>query len=159
MLQFKDIQSNHPVFILNKQDLTVTQGKVINAAFARVDNSNGMPQMVRDIDIEMNGKIATYSIHENLSITYANKGDVVIATERSGLANEITAMRNTAKQVLESVDRHKAVIEKADTLLADLDPFCRAQLFLGPCVQRKSCARQKALRHGERTQGLKRYDV
>lgn len=122
MLQFKDIQSNHPVFILNKQDLTVTQGKVINAAFARVDNSNGMPQMVRDIDIEMNGKIATYSIPENLSITYANKGDVVIATERTGLANEITAMRNTAKQVLESVDRHKAVIEKADALLADLDP-------------------------------------
>lgn len=122
MLQFKDIQSNHPVFILNKQDLTVTQGKVINAAFARVDNSNGMPQMVRDIDIEMNGKIATYSIPENLSITYANKGDVVIATERSGLANEVTAMRNTAKQVLESVDRHKAVIEKADALLADLDP-------------------------------------
>lgn len=122
MLQFKDIQSNHPVFILNKRDLTVTPGKVINAAFARVDNSNGMPQMVRDIDIEMNGKIATYSIPENLSITYANKGDIVIATERSGLANEITAMRNTAKQVLESVDRHKAVIEKADTLLADLDP-------------------------------------
>lgn len=122
MIQFKDIQSNHPVHILDKQSLTITQGKVINAAFSRIDNTQGMPQMVRDIDIEWNGRTATYSIPENLSVTYANKGTMVIATERSGLSNEVSAMKATAEQVLASVDKHKEVIAKADALLAELDP-------------------------------------
>lgn len=125
MLQFKDIKQNYPVFILNKQELTVTQGKVTAAAFPRLDlnpqkAATSPTQMVVDITIEANGKTATYTIPEQLSVTYA--GDIVLSTESTGLVSEIEAMKASAEQALANVNRHKEVLAKASDLLASLNP-------------------------------------
>ena len=46
--------------------------------------------MVIDVTIESNGKTATYTIPENLSVTYA--GDIVLSTDKQGL---IAALKTT----------------------------------------------------------------
>jgi hypothetical protein len=59
--------------------------------------------MVIDVTIESNGKTATYTIPENLSVTYA--GDIVLATDKQGLIAEVESMKNTAEKILESVPK------------------------------------------------------
>lgn len=119
---FKDIKQNYPVYILNKQDLSLTQGKAVQVPFPRIEmnQKTGKTEMVIDVTIEANGKTATYVIPENLSVTYA--GNLILSTDKMGLASEIEAMKNTAEQVLASVDHHKEVLKKASSLLAELNP-------------------------------------
>jgi len=77
--------------------------------------------MVVDVTIESNGKTATYTIPENLSVTYA--GDIVLSTDKQGLAAEVESMKSTAEKILESVPKQREVVEKATALLADLNPI------------------------------------
>lgn len=85
-MAFKDVKQNYSVYILNKQDITITDGKVISVGFPHLDLNTkpamGQSQMVVDVTIEANSKTATYSIPENLSVTYA--GDVVLSTDKQG---------------------------------------------------------------------------
>ena len=113
---FKDIKQNYPVYILNKQDLSLTQGKAVQVPFPRME----MNQKTGKITIEANGKTATYVIPESLSVTYA--GNLILSTDKMSLASEIEAMKNTAEQVLASVDHQKEVLEKSSSLLAELNP-------------------------------------
>ena len=119
---FKDIKQNYPVFILDKQALTITQGKAIAVAFPRLDlNKNtAVTQMVVDVTIEAEGKTATYTIPENLSVTYA--GNLVLSTDRQGLVNEVEAMKTAAEQALSSMERQKEILAKSSALLAELNP-------------------------------------
>ena len=119
---FKDVKQNYPVYILNKQDLSLTQGKAAQVPFPRMEmnQKTGKTEMVIDITIEANGKTATYVIPENLSVTYA--GNLILSTDKMSLASEIEAMKNTAEQVLASVDHQKEVLEKSSSLLAELNP-------------------------------------
>lgn len=72
-MAFKDVKQNYSVYILNKQDITITDGKVISVGFPHLDLNTkptmGQSQMVVDVTIEANSKTATYSIPENLSVT------------------------------------------------------------------------------------------
>ena len=111
--------------MLNKQNMTILDSKVISVGFPHMDMNNkpqlGQSQMVVDVTIESEGKTATYTIPENLSVTYA--GDIVLSTDKQGLICEIEAMKNSAEKVLESVPRQREIIDKATTLLADLNPI------------------------------------
>lgn len=122
---FKDIKQNYPVYILDKQNIKFTQGKTISVSFPRMENTNpmAMGKSVLDIVIEADGKNATYAIPENVGIVYA--GDIVLSTDREGIAREIEAMKTSAEQALASVDRQKAIVEKSTKLLAELNPAFR----------------------------------
>lgn len=67
-MAFKDVKQNYSVYILNKQDITITDGKVISVGFPHLDLNTkptmGQSQMVVDVTIEANSKTATYSIPE-----------------------------------------------------------------------------------------------
>lgn len=126
---FKELKQNYPVYILDKQTVTFTQGKVIGVSLPRMNVGNGtMPMMptssptvmLVDVTIEADGRTATYSIPENLAVTYA--GSTVLSTDREGISREIEAMRATAEQVLSSVDRQKEILDKTQSLLAELNP-------------------------------------
>lgn len=121
-MQFKDIKQNYPVYIFNKQDLSFIQGKATQVSFPRVEmnQKTGKTEMVVDITIEINGKTTSYVIPENLSVTYA--GNLILSTDKAGLANEIEAMKTTAEQILASVDHQKEILEKSSSILAQLNP-------------------------------------
>lgn len=123
-MAFKDIKQSYSVYILNKQNMAIADGKVISVGFPHMDMNSkpqlGQSQMVVDVTIESEGKTATYTIPENLSVTYA--GDIVLATDKQGLVCEVEAMKNAAEKILESVPRQKEIVDKSSTLLADLNP-------------------------------------
>ena len=126
---FKELKQNYPVYILDKQAVTFTQGKVISVSLPRMNVGSGtMPMMptssptamLVDVTIEADGRTATYSIPENTAVTYA--GSTVLSTDREGISREIEAMRTTAEQVLSSVDKQKQILDKTQSLLAELNP-------------------------------------
>ena len=120
---FKDIKQNYPVYMLDKQNMSIIQGTATSVGFPRMDMNpkTGKTGMVIDVTIVANGKTATYSIPEDLAVTYAE--NLILSTDKQGLANEIEAMKNTAEQVLASVDHQKEVIAKSSSLLAELNPM------------------------------------
>lgn len=122
---FKDIKQNYPVYILNKQDVSFSQGKVTSVSFPHLDNSNAMVmgKTVIDVAIEVDGKSATYAIPENLSIVYAS--DIVLSTDKEGIMREVEAMKSSAEQAIKNVERQKTIAERAGTLLTELNPIYR----------------------------------
>lgn len=120
---FKDLKTNYPIFILNKQEVSLVQGRVVSVSFPRMDinQSINKTEMVVDVSIEVDGKTATYVIPESLSVTYAN--NLIISTDKQGLLNEVEAMKNNAEQVIASVDRQKEILEKSNVLLSELNPI------------------------------------
>ena len=122
MLLFKDLKNNCPVHILNKQDVSITQGVATSVGFPRMPMSYkpGQNTMVIDVTITADGKTATYEIPENLSVTYAN--NLVLATDKAGLAPDIEAIKNTADQVIKSYDSQRERYDKACALLMDVKP-------------------------------------
>lgn len=122
MLLFKDIKQNYPVYILNKQEISLTCGKATAVSFPRMEmnQKTGKTEMVVDVTVEADGKTATYTIPENLSVTYA--GNIVLSTDKQGLTGEVEAMKNNAEQVIASVSHAQSIIDKAPSLLAELNP-------------------------------------
>lgn len=65
MLLFKDIKQNYPVYILDTQEFSLIQGKATQVSFPRLEmnQKTGKTEMVVDVTIEANGKMATYASH------------------------------------------------------------------------------------------------
>ena len=72
-MEFKNIQRNHPVYLLDKQTVEVKEGKVvdnqphINTGIATI-SSSGQP--MRDVTIEVEGKQTIYTIPEQAHIIH-----------------------------------------------------------------------------------------
>lgn len=121
-MTFKDLRQNYPVYILDKDNMVFISGKVTANSFPRINNGmNGKTEMVVDVTIEAANASATYTIPENSTITYTK--NLVLATDKSLLINEVESMKNQAEEVLASVDKHKMVLEKSKDLLVQLNPI------------------------------------
>lgn len=133
---FRDLKQNHPIYILDKQDGSYSEGVVTEVSFPHYDqnfrNNNGMNMpvmgqqnaaMVIDVTIKSGDKTATYSIPENLSVSYANS--LVIATEPKELLKDIEGMRRTADQIIASVPKQEQIRDRAIKLLTELNPEYR----------------------------------
>ena len=119
---FKEIKQNYPVYILDKQEFQIIQGKATAVSFPRVEmnQKTGRTEMVVDVTVEANGKTATYSIPENLSVTFA--GNLVLSTDKQGLTGGVEAMVANADQILASVQQAQKIKDTATAILADLNP-------------------------------------
>ena len=119
-MYFKELTQNSPVYIFDKQSMTLSQGKVVTRGFPRMDvnPTAGISGMVVDLAIEVNGKTANYVIPESSSVAYA--GNLVLSVDKSGLATEVQAMKAGAEH-LASVEHQKQVLEKSTSLLEELD--------------------------------------
>ena len=122
MLQFKDIKQNYPIYIFDNQEFSFIQGKAVEVGFPRLEMNpkTGKSEMVIDIAIEADGKKATYAIPENMSVTWA--GNLVLSTDKAGLTSEVESAVERAKQIIAAAPKAQKVIDKAPSILADLNP-------------------------------------
>ena len=118
MLQFKDIKQGGIVYMLDKANLDYKEGKVTGVSFPRVEI--GQQGMVVDVTIESEGKTATYTIPESLSVTYAK--NLVLSTEKHSLVQEVEQVKTTAENALKCVESNKQLVNTACQLLFDLNP-------------------------------------
>lgn len=118
-LLFKDLRANYPLHILDKNELTIKQGKVISVSIPRIEPT--CPgQMVIDLGIELDGKSGSYVLPENQSIAYAK--NLILTTEKQALIAEVEALKANAEQILNSVESQKEILAKSEQLLSELNP-------------------------------------
>lgn len=109
-MEFKNIQRNHPVYLLDKQTVEVKEGKVvdnqphINTGIATI-SSSGQP--MRDVTIEVEGKQTIYTIPEHLGVTFA--GETVLATDKADLLPEVGKLVNEADEIIKASEQMKNV--------------------------------------------------
>lgn len=125
-MTFKDIKQNNTVFILDKNNLKVIPAKVINASQPKIDMSKPNSCMsgttlIVDIDLNIEGKTVSYSIPENLEITYTNTG-LVLSIDPNKLVNEVNSLHREAKDQLAKKEYYEEVIKKTPDLMAELNP-------------------------------------
>lgn len=102
------------------------QAKVINASQPKIDMSKPNSCMsgttlIVDIDLNIEGKTVSYSIPENLDITYTNTG-LVLATDPNKLINEVNILHQEANDQLAKKEYYENIINKTPDLLAELNP-------------------------------------
>ena len=127
---FKELKQGYPVYILCKGErMRVTTGKAVNISLPYAPAmKGGQPpeynpmtmQMVVDVTVEADGVTKTYSIPETLSVTYAD--GIVLATSKDGIIHDVEAMKGQSVEVVNSIDKHKKIIEDCDRILEEWNP-------------------------------------
>ena len=77
--------------------------------------------LIVDIDLNIQGKTVSYSIPENLDITYTNNV-LVLATDPNKLVNDVNLLQQEAKDQLDKKEYYENIINKTPDLLAELNP-------------------------------------
>lgn len=125
MLQFRDVKQSYPIYILDKQNFSYTEGRVVSNTFPHIDNTNPMTmgKMVVDLVIEAGDKSATYIVPENLCIS--SSGDIILATDKNGIISELEAIKNKAEQYLKERPKVEKDLEESSKLLMELNPVLK----------------------------------
>jgi hypothetical protein len=124
MLLFKDSKSGYPAYMLDKEALRVSEGRIVNVGQPYIEPQKPgqlAPSMQRlvDVTIEADGKTQTFVIPEMLSVTYA--GHLVISLERDDILREVKALRQQSVSAIDALPRHKETLSRCDAILAELD--------------------------------------
>jgi len=122
---FSTLRQNSPIYVLDKKDSPVLKKGIIETVSpqrSRTGSFYGQPMdMIVDIRVNIDGTSQEFkNIPANLSI--ANDGNIVISETKEAMSTEVDSMLSISKQILESVDYHKDVIEKCEQILKDLNP-------------------------------------
>ena len=122
---FSTLRQNSPIYVLDKKDSPVLKKGIIEAVSpqrSRTGSFYGQPMdMIVDIRVNIDGTSQEFkNIPANLSI--ANDGNIVISETKEAMSTEVDSMLSISKQILESIDYHKDVIEKCEQILKDLNP-------------------------------------
>ena len=122
---FSTLRQNSPIYGLDKKDSPVLKKGIIETVSpqrSRTGSFYGQPMdMIVDIRVNIDGTSQEFkNIPANLSI--ANDGNIVISETKEAMSTEVDSMLSISKQILESVDYHKDVIEKCEQILKDLNP-------------------------------------
>ena len=122
---FKDMKPGYPVYLLSKDTVKATTGKIVNIGQPHFPNAvNGSfpqtTQMFVDVTVESDGQTHTYSIPDTLAVTYA--GELVLSTDRDGILRDVEAMKTRSEEALKNVDNHKATIQACDKILEEWNP-------------------------------------
>ena len=122
---FSTLRQNSPIYILDKKGSPVLKKGIIESVSqqrSRTGTFYGQPlDMVVDIVVNVDG---TKEEFKNIpaSLGIANDGNLVISESKEAMSTEVDSMLSISKQILESVDYHKDVIEKCEQILKDLNP-------------------------------------
>ena len=122
---FSTLRQNSQIYILDKKGSPVLKKGVIESVSSqrsRTGSFYGQPMdMVVDITVNVEGSTEEFkNIPASLSI--ANDGNMVISESREAMSTEVDSILSISKQILESVDYHKEVIDKCEQILKDLNP-------------------------------------
>lgn len=128
---FSSMRPGSTIYILDKSEKPVVKiGHVENVTQPRAMYPTYNPalsfgtnmQTVVDIAVKVdNEKKDIIGIPSNE--TLYSKGDFVISETREAMISEVDAMLQNSKNVLDSIDKHKMIIESCEDILKDLNPI------------------------------------
>lgn len=119
---FKDLKKGYPIYVFDRTEVSVTQGKVINdVGLPHVDSHYGNPmEMIVDVTVEVNGQVKTYAFKEGTDTGYVNS--LVISTGRDTILREVEALKTQAEQELSKRETYESNVKKCSIILSEFNP-------------------------------------
>lgn len=124
MILFKDSKAGQNIYMFSRQNADFKVGCVSSAPSIPHYVPN-QAVLMTDIAIKVDGEEKTYSIPENLALTYA--GDWCIATDQQDLLREVEALDAQAEKQIADLPRLEEIREKCKQLKLDLNPQLKQQ--------------------------------
>lgn len=123
---FQSLRPNNQIYILKKEIPSLEIGSVVSVTgpVAKYPTSFGQPQeTILDLVVKINGQDVPFQkIPATLDIADFGTSGVVIADNRDAMNSEIVSLKQKSKDLLNSIDYHKRVVENCDKMLSDLNP-------------------------------------
>ncbi len=122
---FQSLRQNSLIYILNKDVPSLEMGSVVNVStpIPKYPANFGQPQnFILDLVVKINGQDISYQkVPANVDIADFGSG-IVISDNKEAMNAEISSLKQKSKDILESIDYHKKVLENCDKMLKDLNP-------------------------------------
>lgn len=122
----KDCQKNYPIFILNRTDITATQGKIIDVSRPHFDNRNpSNTTMVIDVIVDIDGKQISFVMSENANIAYTD--NLVLSCDRTDILHEVEAICARNEEELKQTETRQRTVSKCKAIIEDWNPAVKQQ--------------------------------
>lgn len=127
---FSNLRTNSQIYVLHRDaEPYIEIGQVVSVSQPRprYQTSNFMsPQeTVVDVVVSVNGNnITLQSLPANLDVADQGtlNGSLFITTSRDAMNVEVNSMRQKSLDIINSVDRHKKIVQDCEVLLQRLNP-------------------------------------
>lgn len=124
MILFKDAKAGQNIYMFSRNNADFKVG-CVSSAPSIPHYAPNQAVLMTDIVIKVDGEEKTYSIPENLALTYA--GDWCLATDQHDLLREVEALDVQAEKQIADVPRLEQIREKCKQLKLDLNPQLKQQ--------------------------------
>lgn len=122
----KDCQKGYPIFILNRNDITATQGKIIDVSRPHFDNRNpSNTTMVIDVTVEIDGKQTSFVMSEGSTIAYTD--NLVLSCDRADILHEVEAICSRNEEELKQTSIREQTVKKCHAIIEDWNPAVKQQ--------------------------------
>lgn len=126
---FQNLRQSSLFYVLDKSEKPVLRvGQVVSVSqptpkYGTSYQNQFATEMVVDITVKIGDETREFKqVPSQLSIANFGQAGVVISESREAMNAEVESMMRTSKQVIDSVDYHKSVIESCEGILRDLNP-------------------------------------
>lgn len=126
---FSNLSQNSILYVLDLQSTPkILSGPIerISMPRPRYNTFNPAMEMVVDITATINGERREFKGVPNSSIANFGSDAFVLAENKESLNSYINSMLQNSKNVLESVEKHKKLIENYEQALLELNPEKKA---------------------------------
>lgn len=134
---FSNLSTGSVLYILDtKNDYKLSSGQVntignIRPKYATFNPNVGYNQNIEtvlDITVTVDGEKKEYKqIPANASIANFGTDAFIIADSKDAMLNHVNATLQNSKSIIESVDKHKAIIANCEQVLKELNPTLAAE--------------------------------
>lgn len=124
-MAFQNLRNNHQIYILKKDVVPALEiGKITNVSVPvpKYGNTSMYNDLIIDITADIDGKTTSFQkIPANSEIAdFGN--NIVIATSKDAMNNEVVSMKQRSLDILNSVEQHQSIIKGCDEILQMLNP-------------------------------------
>ena len=124
-MAFQNLRNNHQIYVLKKDVIpTLEIGKVttVSAPVPKYGNTSMYNDLIIDVTADVDGKTTSFQkIPANSEIAdFGN--NIVIATSKDAMNNEVVSMKQRSLDILNSVEQHQSIIKGCDEILQMLNP-------------------------------------
>ena len=127
-MNFKELKKGFPVYIINKDTVEYSQGKVAqDATPPRLNTTFGQP-MVTDVSIESNGitKIWTLPADQRVAEMQTDS-NTIISTDKPAIIAMIRNIQTECETYLQGLEINKKRLDASKKLIAELDVTYKQQ--------------------------------
>lgn len=122
-MTFKELKEQSPIYVLDKNSVTVTKGKVTSVKPGKT-NPQVLGGFILEFTLEYNGITQVFAIPDHLSVTYTGN-NLILSTDQQGLIPELDKIISDNEKIVNNIEGIKSGISKAKNLKMELDPSYR----------------------------------